>query len=273
MAPAEVGFAIDCAAAEGWNPGDSDAACFYAADPQGFLVALVDGRPVGCVSAVRYPDGFAFLGLFIVVPELRGQGIGTALWRAAIDRLAGCTIGLDGVVAMQDAYATSGFVLAHRNIRYAGTIADRSLSAGTARLMDASDLPSVLALDARAFGSSRPAFLRSWLAQSRGRSYVHPGPDGVRGFTVARPCRQGVKIGPLFADDAEVAENLFAVVARNQPPGTMLVLDVPEPNAAAGDLARRHAMEPVFETARMYRGPDPRLPLDLVFGITTFELG
>ena len=63
--------------------------------------------------------------------------------------------------------------------------------------MDASDLPSVLARDARAFGSSRPAFLRSWLAQSRGRSYVHPGPDGVRGFTVARPCRQGVKIGPL----------------------------------------------------------------------------
>ena len=30
---------------------------------------------------------------------------------------------------------------------------------------------------------------------------------------------------------------------------------------------------PVFETARMYRGGQPQLPLDRVFGVTSFELG
>ena len=35
--------------------------------------------------------------------------------------------------------------------------------------------------------------------------------------------------------------------------------------------ARRIA--PVFETARMYRGSVPALPLNRIFGVTTFELG
>jgi hypothetical protein len=29
----------------------------------------------------------------------------------------------------------------------------------------------------------------------------------------------------------------------------------------------------VFETARMYRGPEPTLPLDRIYGITTYALG
>jgi hypothetical protein len=31
--------------------------------------------------------------------------------------------------------------------------------------------------------------------------------------------------------------------------------------------------EPVFETARMYTGAQPAIPLPQVFAITTFELG
>jgi hypothetical protein len=32
-------------------------------------------------------------------------------------------------------------------------------------------------------------------------------------------------------------------------------------------------MKRVFETARMYTGPDPRIELNKVFGVTSFELG
>ena len=32
-------------------------------------------------------------------------------------------------------------------------------------------------------------------------------------------------------------------------------------------------MKIVFETARMYTGDPPNLPLDRIFGVTTFELG
>jgi hypothetical protein len=44
-------------------------------------------------------------------------------------------------------------------------------------------------------------------------------------------------------------------------------------NEAAVDLARRHNMTAVFETARMYAGGNPDLSLDRIFGVTSFELG
>jgi hypothetical protein len=44
-------------------------------------------------------------------------------------------------------------------------------------------------------------------------------------------------------------------------------------NGEAVSLAKRYGLAPVFETARMYRGESPRLLLDGIYGITTFELG
>jgi hypothetical protein len=38
-------------------------------------------------------------------------------------------------------------------------------------------------------------------------------------------------------------------------------------------LAQDLGLAPVFETARMYTGTVPRLRLERVFGVTTFELG
>ena len=40
------------AAAEGWNPGVHDAACFVGTDPGGFLVGDRDGEPAGCISGI-----------------------------------------------------------------------------------------------------------------------------------------------------------------------------------------------------------------------------
>ena len=44
MAPSEVQLALDWAAHEGWNPGLHAATTFYATDPQGFLIAELDGE-------------------------------------------------------------------------------------------------------------------------------------------------------------------------------------------------------------------------------------
>ena len=38
MRPDEIALAADWAAAEGWNPGLADAACFATVDPGGFLI-------------------------------------------------------------------------------------------------------------------------------------------------------------------------------------------------------------------------------------------
>jgi hypothetical protein len=90
---------------------------------------------------------------------------------------------------------------------------------------------------------------------------------------VLRPCREGYKIGPLFADDPAIAEILFLALKARAGAGDKIYLDTPEANPQALALARRHSMKVVFETARMYTKGAPPLPMDRLFGVTTFELG
>ncbi len=123
MRPDEIALAADWAAAEGWNPGNGDAHCFATVDPAGFLIGELDGAPAATISCVNYDDRFSFLGFYIVRPELRGRGHGLRIWNAAVAHAGARTIGLDGVVAQQDNYKKSGFVLAYPNIRYGGTVA------------------------------------------------------------------------------------------------------------------------------------------------------
>jgi hypothetical protein len=84
MRPEELALAADWAAAEGWNPGLSDAVCFATVDPQGFLIGELDGAPAATISCVNYDASFAFLGFYIVRQDLRGRGLGLRIWNAAI---------------------------------------------------------------------------------------------------------------------------------------------------------------------------------------------
>ena len=51
--------------------------------------------------------------------------------------------------------------------------------------------------------------------------------DTIRGYGVMRPCRTGHRIGPLFAANASVAEQLLVALA-SRVPGEPMFLDVPE---------------------------------------------
>lgn len=270
MSQAELGLALDWAAAEGWNPGLDDAAPFYAADPDGFLVGEIDGRPVAIVSLVRYGAGFGFLGFYIVHPGERGKGYGLAMWRAAMALGAGRNIALDGVVAQQPNYRKSGFVYAYANERHEGV----GGGAEPAGLTPIADVPfdRLDAYDARMFGCARTSFLKSWIAQPHAHGVARIVDGTLAGYGVIRQCRRGFKIGPLFADEPETAQLLFDGLAARCP-AEPIFLDVPRPNAAALALARARNMQPVFETARMYTRGDPGIPVERVFGVTSFELG
>ncbi len=276
MRRADLDRAIDWAAAEGWNPGLDDAEAFLAADPEGFLMGFLGDEPVACISVVAYGAAYGFLGLFICRPEFRGQGHGRALWQAGMAYLGDRVVGLDGVVEQQANYAKSGFAYAHRNIRFGGTastdeIADmRIVELQPSRRTGLAG--SVVAYDRCLQPGPRESFLRAWLTPPGRRTLAYVEADAICGYGCVRACRAGYKIGPLFADTADIAERLFSALAGRLS-GAPVYLDVPEPNAEAVALAKRHGLSPVFETARMYRGAAPVLPLERIFGITTFELG
>jgi hypothetical protein len=272
MAPSEVALAVDWAAAEGWNPGHCDAACFATVDPAGFLIGELDGAPAATISCVNYDARFAFLGFYIVRPDLRGRGLGLAIWRAAIAHAGARVVGLDGVVAQQENYKKSGFALAHRNIRFGGVVAPRASI--RPRLVRLEDVPAAVIEgdDATVFPAPRAAFLRAWIKAPGhvGRACLRAGKLAAWG--VIRPCRKGFKVGPLVADDRAAAEAVFDALVTEVGGGEVF-LDVPEPHRAAIDLAEARGLGPVFETARMYTGPIRALRLPRIFGITSFELG
>ncbi|NVK44542.1 MAG: GNAT family N-acetyltransferase [Oceanospirillaceae bacterium] len=273
MNRAEVDLAIDWAAQEGWNPGLHDANCFAQADPGGFLMGFLDGEPVATISVVRYGDSFGFLGFYIVRPEYRGQGYGIQIWNDGLLHLEGRNIGLDGVVAQQDNYKKSGFRLAWRNIRYAGT--GGGPAPVGAEIFELASLPfaALDAYDRPFFPAERSLFLRCWIEQPGSHALGILEEGRLSGYGVIRPCREGYKIGPLFADSPALAESLFQALKARIGPGDSLYLDTPEVNPEAVALAQRHGMEVSFETARMYTREAPELPIDRLFGITSFELG
>ena len=271
----ELDQVVQWAQAEGWNPGMHDAGTYYAVDPEGFLLGVLDGQPIGAISAVRHTPHFGFVGFYLVVPTHRGKSFGLKLWHAAMARLAETVSGLDGVLARERDYAQSGYVKHWQNIRYEG----RCLSAmdepivGSVRRMGAADLPEVMALDSRVFPAQRQTFLRGWLEQPGSVSLGLYEEGAWQGFGVIRPARHGVRIGPLQAPDGRRAQVLVQALMATQAPGTPVQIDVPDANSAAVQLAERLGMRQVFQTVRMYRGTPLAVDLSQLFGVASFELG
>jgi hypothetical protein len=255
------------------DPGLHDADAFHAADPQGYFVGLLDDEPIGMIAAVRYGEGFGFIGFYIVRPAWRGRGHGQAQWQAGMQSLSGRLVGLDGVVAQQANYRRSGFELAYNNIRHQGT----AMAAGSPdpQIVPTSQIPfeQVVRYDAALFPDDRRPFLKAWLSLPGSIGLALMQGERLAGFGAIRPCRQGFKVGPLLADDAGVAERLLRALLAAVPNGALVQFDTPAVNAKAIALARSLGMSPVFETARMYTGTAPPLPLERLFGVTSFELG
>lgn len=270
MATSDLNLAADWAATEGWNPGLADMPCFASIDPTGFLVGEFEGRPAAIISNVNYTADFAFLGFYIVRPDLRGRGLGIAIWNAALAHSGARVVGLDGVVAQQENYRKSGFALAYRSVRYNGAVGTEDPGGCAVPL---SDVPYdlLVADDARCYPADRPTFLRAWIDAPGhvGRAVVRDG--DLAGWGVARPCRSGRRVGPLYASDSSAARSVIAALA-NSGEGEIFI-DVPEPNRAAIALAEELGMKPCFETARMYMGTIRPVAVDRIFGVTTLEVG
>jgi len=269
----ELDMAIDWAEAEGWNPGLHDADCFYATDPDGFLIGLLEDEPVAMVSAVTYGDSYGFMGFYIVKPEFRERNFGLLLWDRGLEYLGNRCAGLDSVRPDLVSRQKPEFKPAHTNYRFKWIKNERSRA--VSEVVELSQVPfSALSLyDREVFGFARDPFLKCWISRPGTRALGLMKNDEFSGYGVIRQCREGFKIGPLFADDAESARALFEALTTDVELGEPIYLDTPERNPGAVALAHSYGMTEVFRTTRMYNRQEPSLPLDKWFGITSFELG
>jgi GNAT superfamily N-acetyltransferase len=276
MSRPELETLVKWAADEGWNPGRYDADIFWQTDPDGFIAAEVGGEFVGGGSIVSYQGNFGFMGFFIVKPKFRGQGLGTQLWFARREILqsrlnASASIGMDGVFEMQPFYTKGGFKFSHREIRFEGKGIACSLPSSVIPL-SALSFDLIRDYDQVHFPAERTDFLKAWITQPESRALGVLENKQLKGYGVIRRCKNGYKMGPLFADNADIALDLFNSLSDHAAEEAIYI-DVPEVNQHAMQIVNDKGMKEVFGCARMYFANKPKLPDATIYGITTFELG
>ena len=239
MQPADLHFAAQCTAAEGWLGEDYFALqSFYLSDPTGCFLAELSGRPVGIGIATSYGQS-GFIGELIVRPEDRGKGIGTALLRYSVDylrRRGARTIYLDGMPKAVPLYERNGFRKICRSLRFSGKMS--SVPTPHVRSIQNADLDLVCALDRRAFGADRSFFLRRRLERNPELSWVLLDRDRLLGFILGRRGEGWLMAGPWVAvEDAPRPECLLQCLSA-EAGNTPLSVGVLESNQPAVELIR-----------------------------------
>jgi len=272
----ELDILVDWATKEGWNPGIDDAEVFWKTDPEGFVALEVGGKMIGGGSIVSYSGKFGFMGFFMVKPEFRSKGWGTKLWYWRRDKLLsrldkGAPIGMDGVFVMQPFYAKGGFVFSHRDLRMEGIGTAMSFSEKVVQV-NANDFDKINGFDLNVFGYNRKAFIEGWLSIKSGKAFKYVERGEVKGYGMVRKCQKGYKVGPLFAESYDIANELFKAMS-SVAHCEAIYLDVPEINTDGMELAKNYNLKECFGCARMYYNQAPKLPYNKIFGVTSFELG
>lgn len=267
---------VSWAQQEGWNPGPFDTDVFWSTDPDGFYGFYHKSTLIAGGAIVSYNKAFGFMGLFIVKPEYRSNGLGKKLWymrrNLLIERLHdNASIGMDGVVAMQPFYKKGGFETAYTEERYEKTGMALEIDPKVSKIKEI-DFDQILVYDEKCFGFLRPEFLKPWINLPGNKTFKYQIEGQIFGYAVVRKATKGYKIGPLFADNPIVAQALYKA-CLNDAIGEPIYIDVPMINDEAVSMIKKYDSTYVFECARMYYGQPPKLDVNKIYGVTSFELG
>ena len=258
----------------GWNPGLYDWEIMTALDPKGCFAGFLDGKMVSSITAVQYQRRYGFMGLYIVAPEYRGRGYGLAIWKHAINYLTKdigveC-IGLDGVLANEALYKRWGFQTSYKILQYKYVV-NRTFKRRCPAISE-KHFQDIANYDLKVFKVDRAPFLHDFAFKTEAKTSEAYVAGKLVGFAVARPCFEGYKIGPLFADDIEVArmliESLFADLLRQT-----VFIEAPESHSQAIKLVTDFDMSQGLTTVRMYTGKQYQQDIRYVYGNTTRFVG
>lgn len=271
MTKDDLKIALDWAAKEGWNPGIDDVDNFYVADPGGFLIGELNGKPISCISVISYNSDFNFIGIYIVKPEERKKGFGLKTWQEAFKLIPNQSKALDAVLEQVNTYQKSGFKPAHSHLRYEGII-QGEISQDLVDLKTI-NFEKLCRYDNQYFPGYRPNFLHQWINQTHGKGYaIINNNDELLGYGVIRKAVNGFKIAPLFAENQDIAEKLFLGLCSYAEKSTIYI-DIPNINKQAISLVESYQMQCIFQCVRMYTNNPPHLDWNNIFGVTTLELG
>lgn len=214
MRPDDIPHGLDLCRASGWNQVHADWEQLLAMGAESSFVAETDERVVGTVTVVRYGCRFAWIGMVLVEPAMRGRGIGSALMHRALESLGDVPARLDATAAGYPLYCRLGFEEESRLYRLTRKPSDPGAQAGGAqpapgvRPMTAKDLASVRCQDRAIFGADRGELLEWALRTAPSLAWIADDAAGLRGYCFGRRGHSWTQVGPVVSEDAAVGAAL-----------------------------------------------------------------
>ena len=284
MTKGDLPFADSLRALVGWNQTIDDWRRLLDLEPHGCFVGESNGTPVGTATTKCYGSDLAWIGMVLVHPDFRRQGIGRALLQRCLDYLAGGDDGLatnhtnrthcrcimlDATPLGQPLYEHLGFREEWKLTRWEGwrasLLASRDLlpgsnSSGTPiRPVQPNDWPALLAFDRRVFGIDRSRVLNALGRTSR--VFVPAGEPELTGYGRIRPGAQADYIGPVVSTTGQTTAALITRLV-SEAGSQKIFWDLPHPATDAVHLPARLGFIPQRSLVRMVRGenPSPGLP-------------
>jgi GNAT superfamily N-acetyltransferase len=245
----------------GWNQTAEDWRHLLGLEPRGCFVAVIAEQVVGTVMTTCYGLTLAWIGMMLVHPEHRRQGIASHLMARALGYLQGKGIQcvkLDATPQGRPLYEKLGFQFESELNRWQrpaqiGNMECETRHSGTRKLRE-QDWVAIGEIDAAAFGVSRHDLLRGLASRSR-EILVWPRQGQVGGWGMLRAGSNADYIGPVACLDREGAIELVFDLLRVANDRTVF-WDVPEWNEHAKEVAQEFGFEPVRPLVRMRKGGD-----------------
>jgi GNAT superfamily N-acetyltransferase len=214
-----------------WNQNEADWRLIL---QQGAAVGVRSNGLVASAAVVPYGASFGWICMVLVTSHARRQGLASQLMRNRIDWLASqnAVAGLDATPAGRTVYAPLGFNDIYPLTRFeVGPLAGRVVALPAAELKRAgeAELKAIADYDLPIFGEDRSALLGVWLRRQPSVAHVATAGSKIAGFVLGRDGRRATQVGPLVAEDADIAIRLLqAALAAIEGP---VFIDVPDRHA------------------------------------------
>lgn len=237
-----------------WNQLETDWQLFLQLSPQACLVACHDEQVVGTVTTISYKNAFSWIGMVLVHPKYRLQGIGMHLLKQSMQVLNFReTVKLDATPAGREVYLKLGFEDECGISRMYLLPQENSLTETKVRPLLKKDFPLVVELDRKIFGADRSALLERMYEIAPQFSLLLEEENEIKGFAMGRRGHDFNHIGPIIAQDTESAKELLKAALQTAQ-GHPLIVDVMhnEPEWIAWLLEMGFKEQRQF--VRMFRG-------------------
>jgi GNAT superfamily N-acetyltransferase len=212
LTESDVPAAMKLKESAGWNQTENDWRSLLELEPLGCFGAELNGELVATTTTTTYEDELAWIGMVLVQPERRRQGIATRLLTTALEYLKDkvATVKLDATPAGKFVYEGFGFKTESLIERWTRSADLPDVGCNDGTILDNETFRELIALDRAVFKANRSKLIEMLVANSCAGPIVERSEDGtLRGYALSRRGSKANYVGPFISEDTNQVRPLL----------------------------------------------------------------